>query len=441
MLSRATPERAIVHFQRSDCSCSAIPFWLIPSLAAAALLAGSANVWAEATVTILENGFVYENPAYPHVDHGYYYDNVPDDNDMPWLRQFAASHGIFSLVNMSLDWKDREFDMIQAIIHYTSHEMHWTGSNTCTAGWRAKEILTVNEQDPTCNWACGKIAVVAIGLAQAQGIPARFVGGSTDYHSHDNCLEMFSTRYNRWVFVFQHTYGWIEHETDGPLGARELQPCDQAGMIQLEWIDGKRWAVPCPPLVFQPSGYSHAPVWPYYSARWWSGYFGHMWISWTTLINRPGGYCQFIVTDQWTNQDLGWSAPVVPVYELDITYPLNNVEADVALSGDDVLVTLENNMFEFVEYQMRIDGGLWQPLNLAQPDPLQETYLWQPIGLTATLSIRGVNLAGAHSPDVVLQYIGPVPVPILSQLGLIMLGLIILGAGAIVLRRRETTRV
>lgn len=438
----ATPYRRITHFQKPDGSSRSRRVWLIRSLAVTTLLAGAANAWAEATVTILRNGFVYEDPAYPYIGHGYYYDDVPDDNDMPWLRQFAADHGIFDSVNMALDWKDREFEMILAIINYTSQEMHWTGWSTYATGYRAKDILVFNEQDPTCNWGCGKIAAAALGLAQAQGIPARRVGGFLDPPlGVDHCLEMFSTRYNRWVFAFQHTYGWIEHQTDGPLGARELQPCDQAGMIRVRNISGYLWAVPAPPLVFEPSAYSHAPVWPYYSAKWWSGYFGHLFVSWKTTLNRPGGVARFIVTDEWYNQEHGTSYPVVPIDDLDITYPLNNVEAEVQIADSDVMITLKNNMFEFVEYQMRIDDGLWQPLNLAQPDPLQETYLWYPIDLTATLSIRGVNVAGVHSPDVVLQYNLPPPTPTLSQWGLVVLGLALLGAGAVVLRRREPTTI
>jgi len=181
--------------------------------------------WADqsSVVQILQNGRIVENPAYPYRGNKYLFEFISGDNDLPWLRQYAINHKIFAGVNMSLEWKDREWDMIKAIIYYTSHTLPFSGVNTDPDNsllFRARMILTTAMSHPEYYWGCGSISQTAVGLAQAHGIPARMINGRTleDPCTGDYCCEMFSTRWNRWIFLMPHVYAWIEHDTDGPLG-------------------------------------------------------------------------------------------------------------------------------------------------------------------------------------------------------------------------------
>lgn len=391
---------------------------LVVVCALGALLAADA-AWAGPVVRLLSNGQVLESPAYAYVGHGYDYDVSPGDNDMPWLRQYAEGHAIFAGIDMGADWKDREWAMIRAIIEHTANSMTWTGGNSIPqVSYRAREILTHVQNSPSANWGCAYVSAAAIGLAQAQGIPARFTGGISEYSGgHDNCLEVFSTRYNRWIFLFPHAAAWIEAEGVGPLGARELHPYDVAGGILIQYVSvpgvgTQRWAVDYPPLVFMPSVSSHAPIWPYASTKWWSGYFWHMRMSYASKFNCPRNLpanpwnLKFIVTNQHAQDVYGFNPPVpiVDFQDLDLNYPLNNVQAQVQLAGADVQIQLTHNMFEFAAYEMRLDNGEWEPFTLPLADPPQEGFVWSPDG-DSRLALRGVNAAGVHSPDVVIDFV------------------------------------
>jgi len=105
------------------------------------------------------------------------------------------------------------------------------------------------------------------------------------------------------------------------------------------------------------------------------------------------------------NEYEGTNAPVMPNDNLNITYPLNNVEASIEVDGNDVFVSLRNNMFEFTEYQTRLDDATWQAFDLEAVEGQPDTFRWTPPAQDVScLFIRGVNIAGVRSPDVIIDY-------------------------------------
>lgn len=366
------------------------------------------------TAEIRSNGFVYPNPTYSYIGHKYNYDINPGDNDMPALRQYAIDHGIFDGIDMNLDWKEREWEMMKAIIWHTSHLFTWTGVNTINHYARALMTLNDAQTNPDHTFSCGAIAASALGLAQAHGIPSRFVASITETFGSDSCFEMYSTSLNRWVFFFPHSYGWIEHEIEGPMGLRELRPLDMNGTLQVLRINAVWTGIEVPPIRFKPTTNSHAPIPPHAASKWWKNYFFHFMVARKNLANDiyPGSF-SYVHCDNWINEYEGTNAPVVPIDDLNITYPLNNVQASVSLAGSAVHLTLVHNMFEFNSYQMRVDDGPWEPFTLSPVEGMPQTYEWSPLQAPSTLSIRGVNIAGVHSPDVVIDFtlVDPPPLP------------------------------
>lgn len=366
-------------------------------------------------VEVTANGVVFPNPLYPYVGHGYYGDIEPGDNDLPWLRQFAADEGVFAEVDLTLDWKEREWEMIQAIIRYTARTLAWTDVSTRRpAKWCARLVLEDAATSRDLTWACGDIAVAAQGLAQAHGIPCRLVNGRAAYDpwSGDFCCEMYSTRFNRWVFVMPHCNAWIEHATDGPLGMRELHDYDSAGLIRTRNVNGECHAVPVHPLQFMPTRRCRAPKAPHYTARWWAGCFQHFHVGWRSQLHGTVFSNRSVFNDNFLNEYFGFNppGPVMAIDDLNITYPLNNVQGQAELANDGVHVRLVNNMFEFTGYEYQEEDGPWQPVESAPSRDGVTAFWWAP-EYPATLRIRGVNLAGVHSPDVVVEYTWQYPQP------------------------------
>ncbi len=374
---------------------------------------------SQPTVQITQNGFVPENPAYPYAGHRYNFDTYPGDNDMPWLREYVADQNIFAKIDMNAPWLDREFEMMKAIVRFTSHTLSWSDEQTVESLLRGRDVLIAAEENPEYTWLCGKISGVAVALAQAHGIPARFLNALSEYtpFGGDTACEFYSTRYDRWVFMDPKTNAWIEHETDGPLGAAELHHYYLAGQIDAEEIGGVWIAKPSPPLVFMPSPVNRAPIAPFSSIRWWDGYWRYMSVSYKTHPNGQYPACcgnpriAYICNDQWYN-DFKRIMPPFPVLPLDdpnISYPLNNIEAAAMFSGADVLISLKNNMTDFVRYETRQSDGQggfseWAPISLPLVGLLKKSYQWRPT-TTTTLQIRGVTLAGVQSREVIITYV------------------------------------
>lgn len=390
-----------------------------------------------ASVVILRNGFVFDAPTFPYQGNHFYYDYTPGDNDLPWLRSYAAYKQIFAGIDMSLEWKEREWDMIKAIINHTAQTLRFSGANTDPSLTnRAKLILTGAMEHPEYLWGCGEISQAAVGLAQAFGIPARMVNGRDLVNEcfGDYCCEMYSTRYNRWIFVMPHVNAWIEHAALGPLGVVQLRQYDLAGFIQSTYvaehttpyilngvpqfdlngdpilitIPGHYEAIPHPPLIFMPSRVNLAPMSPYMSVNWWSGMFHHFAVSYLTTLQQEYPSMLELFNDDELNQTTCSPYPPIPVIDIEdrnITYPLNNVQASAQILGDYVLIQLKNNMIDFVEYQINLDDGGWHPIDLPT-DPTSGTYLWIP-GSIRQMAIRGFTQAGVTSPDVLLRYRPP----------------------------------
>ena len=377
------------------------------------------------TVTIQKNGKVTSNPQFPYIGHKYLFDQTPGDNDLPWLRQYASDHDVFDGVDMSAPWLEREWDMMKAIVFYTSHTLTFTGENTVPEmQFRARDILEAAAAHSDYTWACGTIAQVAAALAQAHGIPARMINGRTfdDPCIGDYCCEMFSTRFNRWVFVMPHVCAWIEHQDDGPLGVAELREYDLKGMIQATLVaeqtiqvpDGnggwttitipEHWdAVPAPPLVFMPSSTNMAPIPPHRSVAWWSGWFHRFAMSHTTRTQSQSPLMLEVFNESLLNElpCFTWDPiPVVAANDPNITHPLNNVEARIMVGTDAVEVQLQHNMLNFVEYQFRQPNGSWIKLEVT-PQQDADMFVWHP-DANDTLTLRGMNLAGLSSPEVVI---------------------------------------
>lgn len=374
---------------------------------------------------IQKNGVVTLSPQFPYIGHKYFYDQTPGDNDLPWLRQYAVDHDVFAGVDLTTPWLDREWDMMKAIVYFTSHTLTFTGENTVPAmQFRAKDILQAAAAHPEYTWACGTVGQVAVALAQAHGIPARMINGRTleEPCVGDYCCEMYSTHWNRWVFFMPHIGAWIEHQTDGPLGVAELHEYDSMGMIQVTLIgeqtvqvpDGlggwntvtfpEHWdAIPAPPLVFMPSTTNMAPIPPYRSVAWWSGWFHRFATSYTTLTQRQSPLMIEVFNDNLLNQlpCFTWNPlPVVAANDPAINHPLNNVEAGVVPVNNGFEIRLLNNMDDFVEYQARESDGTWTKLDVEQHANVA-VHHWQSAP-GDTLTLRGVNLAGVSSPEVVI---------------------------------------
>jgi len=105
-----------------------------------------------------------------------------------------------------------------------------------------------------------------------------------------------------------------------------------------------------------------------------------------------------IVTDDLMNGNYTVPRPIASLDDPGLTYPINNVEADIVqYDSDSATIALKNNMFDFVAYEHRVDGGAWSPLAVNDGE-----FVWA-FGTSSTIEIRGVGVSGAHSPDVVIR--------------------------------------
>lgn len=342
---------------------------------------------------IIQNGRIVPNPLYAYQGHGYYYDTVEGDNDLPWLRQYAIDSGLFSGIDMTQDWKKRELEMMEALVDYTANLFHWTGSDQYGPFLgRAKAILQQTAADPDSNWSCGSISLTGSGLAQAHGIPARAAAGHLDGPGADVTIEMYSTTVNRWLQFLPHTAGWFGDLHVGRLGVHEIKQFDDMGM-------NLRTGAILPLLHLPDETYDRAPVSPFNSNHWWEGYYAHPSVSY---INRlqclPGlGLRKFdyVAWDDWLNVNYGKNWPVFTDID-DVNAPINNVVASVEVVSDTAVITLTHNMREFVRYEASTNGSAWQTVTSPfdwTPDPNDE------------LIIRGVGLGDVHSPDVGIKHV------------------------------------
>lgn len=354
---------------------------------------------------ILANGFVYPNPAYEYRTNGYAFDVVPGDNDMPWIREWANTSGLWNGVDMQADWMDREWEMMLAIIAY-GESMGWTGQDSHPTGHNRRAKLQIEQETliPEATWGCGTIAATVMGIAQAHGIPARSHSGANPTHGpphvwRDICCSLWSTKYNKWVFFFQHCNNWVLGPDGLPMSNREIRAYDMAGRL-VGW-DGI--ARPIDGVAFMPDIVNRSNV-TWITAHWWEGYFENQTISYQFFDNAEDPFAlegvngRLIVTTEWVNTDTGVTRDVVYLDSLEFNYPQQQVQATIIQADENQsTIGLVNNMVWFDHYERSTDGGLtW----LTSTSPVT----WIPGVCGEILLIRGVGKAGEHSRNVMLQW-------------------------------------
>ena len=285
-------------------------------------------------------------------------------------------------------------------------------------------------------WICASVSETILGLCVAHGIPARLVGGYGIHCSRDEMVEVFSTRFNKWIFLLGPYGSWVEDGNGVPQSLSDLRRHQAYGDIaitrgySLSEVGYSASARNGSGLVFKPDSICSAPLAPHLTIPWWSGYttalggvddeegdlLRYTQTGFISRLNSPAPVGQDLLNDQYivdvlnSQCNLGLvNFTVVSIDDPNLTYPLNNVQATARLVGPyDVEITLVHNMNDntpdaaFDHYEMSIDGGAsWHLLWLE--DLGGGVYLWFPAG-PSTLMIRGVNVAGVHSPEVVVHF-------------------------------------
>jgi len=280
-------------------------------------------------------------------------------------------------------------------------------------------------------WGCDTIASVALGMCVAHGIPVRLVEGGDTSCQTDWIIEIFSTKFNKWILAWTQPGRWVEDADGIPQSLAEIRDHHAAGnyaIVDVGYelgINGYRAiAQNNSGLVFKPSPVWATSLFPNFSVKWWSDmlftqpetrdFFTHNFTYPTEKLNNSTPSSSIVLYDDYSDIDNvceyqdNSSFPIVPGGTTDenLTYPLNNVEASaVVIAPNKVHITLVNNMVAgtglFDRYETSLDGGVsWQTLSLESEGG--GVYNWYPTQ-AATLMIRGVNIAGVHSPDVVIR--------------------------------------
>ena len=282
-------------------------------------------------------------------------------------------------------------------------------------------------------WSCGAIQQMFSGLCVAHGIPARRVEGWSLGCAADTIVEAFSTRWNKWILFWHYTGNWVENAAGIPLSQAEMRAHYAAADYSIspgyELEIGRRgWRATAQNdsgLVFQPNAVCTAPLHPRIEARWWSDTLkvnpvspaddhDHFERNFTTSLTRahqPNPTANIVLLNDYTDIDAicgtNLSSNLMSFDgDPNLTYPINNVQAEAELVQETppkVRITLQHNMVvgtgEFSHYEKSLDNGqTWTELQA-----LLGVYDWYPTG-SAILMIRGVNDAGVHSPDVVIQF-------------------------------------
>ncbi|HKQ49267.1 MAG TPA: hypothetical protein VJZ71_14440 [Phycisphaerae bacterium] len=283
------------------------------------------------------------------------------------------------------------------------------------------------------HWSCGSLAYAVIGMCVAHGIPARRVGGNDVNCGGDVMVEVYSTRFNKWVLFFPHANRWIEGADGIPQSIAQMRAHHDAGNYAITvayeagFVGRGYRAIPAngSGLVFQPHPICTAPIFPHIPLAWWSN----------TLLTPPAEtdlfeYNHTFAANKWNHfppqgdsisaflyddyEDVsaecggGWlNVPVVADDDTNLTYPLNNIQATAERQDvNKVQLTFIHNMNPktggFDHYETSLDGGnTWETIALEFVG--EGVYNWYPT-TNATLMIRGVNEAGVHSPDIVINF-------------------------------------
>lgn len=285
-------------------------------------------------------------------------------------------------------------------------------------------------------WSCGSMQQMFSGLCVAHGIPARLISGTSLGCANDVIVEVFSTRWNKWILFWPYTGCWVENADGVPQSQAEMRAHYAAANYRIrpayERAVGRRgWkatAANNSGLVFKPNGVATAPLAPRAEIEWWSAtlkenpvsptddhdHFERNFTTSLSMYNSPNPQVNTVLLNDYadvdaicgTNQS---SRPMSFDSDLNLTYPLNNVFAEAELvqkSPPRVQINLRHNMLPgtggFDHYEMSLDlGQTWTMFTLEHL--FLGNYNWYPTQ-TSTIMIRGVNQAGVHSPDVAILY-------------------------------------
>ena len=285
-------------------------------------------------------------------------------------------------------------------------------------------------------WSCGSMQQMFSGLCVAHGIPARLISGTSLGCSNDIIMEVFSTRWNKWILFWPYAGRWVENAEGVPQSHAEMRAHYAAANYRIypaydRAIGRRGWKATAENgsgLVFQPHAVCTAPLPPRAEAAWWSetlkanpespsddhDHFERNLTTSLSMYNSPSPQSSSVLLDDFADVDAACGTnhnirPHSSDDDLNLNYPLNNVYAEAELMQDlppKVRIKLRHNMLPgsggFDRYEMSLDlGRTWEILSLEFV--ILQGYFWYPTQ-TSTLMIRGVNDAGVHSPDVVILY-------------------------------------
>lgn len=287
-------------------------------------------------------------------------------------------------------------------------------------------------------WSCGAMQQMFCGLCVSQGIPSRLINGESLSCGADTIAEVYSTRWNKWILFWPYSGRWVENAQGVPQSHAEMRAHLAAANYSInagyELQVGRRgWKATSENgsgLVFQPNAVCTAPLHPRAEIDWWSsrlrvnpelsdGAFDYFQRNFTTSLSRynsPNPVSTSILLDDFRHYDAACgtqfsSQPISFDGDPNLTYPINNVQAEVTLeqkSPARVRIRLTNNMVpatgNFEVYQISLNNEqTWTSISLLDSVAFG-VYDWYPTE-SSLLMIRGVNSAGVHSPDVVIQYL------------------------------------
>ena len=287
-------------------------------------------------------------------------------------------------------------------------------------------------------WSCGAVQQIFTGLCVAHGIPSRRIDGTSLGCASDQIVQAFSTRWNKWILFWQHVGRWVENGDGVPQSHAEMRAHHAAANYRIspgyELAIGRRgWKATAQNgsgLVFQPNAVCTAPLHPRAHLSWWSDklkvdpvspdddhdYFDRNLTTSLSKYNQPGSQSTIVLLNDYSDIDAICGTNMsgqLRSFDGDpnLTYPVNNVHAEaelVQVSPPHVEFTLTHNMLGenlgFPRFEESLDGGqTWTRL-------LDDSgvFHWYPTS-SAQLMVRGVNRAGVHSPDVVIQFRAGVP--------------------------------
>jgi hypothetical protein len=148
-----------------------------------------------------------------------------------------------------------------------------------------------------------------------------------------------------------------------------------------------------------------APIAPFMTINWWSGYFHRVALSYTTMTQQEYPIMAEVFNDDFLNHTPCFShdpIPVVSAGDPDITQPMNNVEASAEIEEEGIRVHLLTNMVDLEGFQMLGPDDQWQAIKAEPAGPARFDLLWRPESL-GVLTLQGINTAGVTSPKIVIQ--------------------------------------